>query len=238
MHNNKNNHYIDLTGLIEPGIWTYGMPYPEFQLVSIQGIFSGERQVFAEAFQGMHSQTGTYLETNAHYYGYETSLSIDQIPINDLINIECVVLSIPLDFSPSNSIDKYQRMPITRTQLQEAAVGIDLKPGQAILLDTDWGQYWSEDFFLTKCPYITLDAMKWLLEQKPFLLGSDIPRWENDTNDEGVFPIFYAQDILMLAPLVHLDKISVKTGDLTVLPLHIANTCASPCRVIYCESKA
>jgi hypothetical protein len=71
-----------------------------------------------------------------------------------------------------------------------------------------------------------------LIEEKPFLIGSDSPMWENLKGIEGFFPKFYASNILMLAPCVNLEKIRNNIVKLTVLPLRIEKTCCSPCRAI------
>jgi kynurenine formamidase len=79
--------------------------------------------------------------------------------------------------------------------------------------------------------------MKWLIGKKPFLLGSDFPRWDHLTKSERFFPEFFAADILMLAPCVNLEAVRKPDVRLTALPLHIPGTSAVPCRAIVMEEE-
>ena len=80
------------------------------------------------------------------------------------------------------------------------------------------------------------EAMERLAEKRPFILATDLPRWENLEQPEGIFPIFYAADILMLAPLVIPEDIQEDGLSLTVLPLRVTDTCCAPCRAILKEA--
>ena len=108
-------------------------------------------------------------------------------------------------------------------------------PDDAILLATGWGVYWDDPMFLEYCPYLTSAAMDWIISKKPFLLGSDSPRWENVEAEEVIFPQFYQADILMLAPLVNIETVEQRSiaGRLTVLPINVKGTCAAPCRAVF-----
>ena len=74
--------------------------------------------------------------------------------------------------------------------------------------------------------------MEYLVEKKPFLLGTDFPRWESFENPQNLFPLFYAGNILMLAPLVNLENIPSARVKLTALPLNIPGTSCIPCRAV------
>ena len=87
---------------------------------------------------------------------------------------------------------------------------------------------------LDKSPYIK-EAMEYLISLKPYLLGSDFPRWDNIRKSEGFFQAFYDANILMLAPCVNLHKISSVRCKLTVLPLKIEGTSCTPCRAVIVE---
>ena len=74
--------------------------------------------------------------------------------------------------------------------------------------------------------------MKYLVDKKPFLLGTDFPRWESFENPQNLFPLFYESDVLMLAPLVNLETIPANRAKLTALPLNIPGTSCIPCRAV------
>ena len=98
------------------------------------------------------------------------------------------------------------------------------------MVSANYGQKWKDSDYLTACPYFTADAMSWLVSKKPFLLGSDFPRWDNLEKPQGFWQDFYNADILMLAPVVNIE--AVDEALLTVLPIKAAVTSCAPCRAI------
>lgn len=227
---------IDLTGLIYNGMWHYAKPYTGINIKPLSSVDWVEYEVYAEALEGMHSQTGTYLETNAHFYGFETdkTRSVNEVSVEEIVDINCNILQLE-DRTGSDFVETRGRSIITRSELEKASSSCDIKPGEAILLSTGWGQKWFDADFLSKAPYISYSAMEWILEQDPSLVGSDSAAWDNGDDEQGFFPMFYDQDVLMLAPLVNLEKIKTKKGKLTVLPIHVKKTSAAPCRAIFYE---
>ena len=92
-----------------------------------------------------------------------------------------------------------------------------------------------DQHYLEHSPYFTNEAMQWLISKKPFLLGTDFPRWENLIKPEGFFESFYTADILMLAPCVNLESIIKSKVKLTALPMNIPGTSCVPCRALIVE---
>lgn len=224
---------IDITGQIYEGMWNYEHPFPKFKMEPLGNVPWVKGEVFCETFGGLHSQTGTYLETPAHFYGNNKYYLVDDIPIEKIVNIPCHVINL-YDNEFKNSI--IPNKPITRSML-ELSVGEedDILENCAILVGTGWGKHWRRDFYLQSSPYFTYEAMKWLISKKPILLGTDFPRWENIDKPENFFEDFYSAGILMLAPCINLENISKKQVKLTVLPLRIPGTSCIPCRAVVVE---
>ena len=99
---------------------------------------------------------------------------------------------VTLPESPGQS-----RPAVTSAMLEEAAGQQDIPKGCALLVGTGWGVHWRREDYLEKSPYFTYDAMHWLIEKKPFLLGSDFPRWENLERPQNFFSEFYRANIQM-----------------------------------------
>lgn len=226
---------IDITGTIYEGMWNYEKPFPKFKMEPLGEVEWAKAEVFCEIFKGMHSQTGTYLETPAHFYGNSNCYLVADIPIDKLVNIQCHVINLDeKDFNVS--LCSLERKAIDVNMIKAACNnGEDIIEKSAVLIGTSWGKHWREDFYLDKSPYFTYEAMKWLISKKPFLLGTDFPRWENLDKPEGFFKDFYAADILMLAPCVNLEKITKSRVKLTALPLNIPGTSSTPCRAVVIE---
>lgn len=218
---------IDITGRIDEGMWNYPAPYPEISIEPMPPVPWAGGKVYAEIFAGMTSQTGSYLETPAHYYGNDKSYVLIDVPVEKLFRIPCVVLNIG-QLDPQ---DGSGRPAVTLDKLQACSAAHHIEPGNAILLGTEWGRFWFDDRFLDG-PYLTKEAMEWLISKKPFLLGSDLARWENLEKPEGIFDDFYAANILLAGPFINLELIKQPRCLLTILPINVAGTSCAPCRAL------
>ncbi|MDR3645781.1 MAG: cyclase family protein [Clostridia bacterium] len=222
---------IDITGTMQDGMWGYEAPFPSFSIRPLPPVPWVKGPVYCELFEGMHSQTGTYLETPAHFYGTEKSYPLIEVPVEKLIDLPCVVLNL----GNWNMDAARGRRGITVEDLERCPNAGDIRPGDAILLGTGWGRYWMDANYLNLSPFITRDAMRWLISKKPFMLGGDSARWENLEKPEGIFHDFYAADILMIGPAVGLEACGAARSRLTVLPLKIPRTSCTPCRAVVIE---
>ena len=217
---------IDITGKIADGMWNYKAPFPRFKRQSVGNIPWVSQKVYSDVFEGMHSQTGTYLETPAHFFGYERSYSIADIPLDKLVDIPCTLMKLDMTAGTNGK----EKKVIGLADLERMDTAESIFPGGAILISTGWSEHWFEEKFTEESPYFTYEAMMWLIAKKPFLLGSDFPCWDSAQNPQGFFGEFYSADILMLGPCDRLSDIKEKTGWLTALPLNIQGACASSCR--------
>lgn len=219
----------DITGPVYDGMWNYEPPFPAFHLKPLPEVPWVKGRVYCEIFEGLHSQTGTYLETPAHFFGNDKSYLIADIDVERLYEIDCFIVHLEKYF------DRTEQKHITYPMVKETLEKSSVSPGTAILLSTGWGQAWCEELFLEQSPFIKKEAMEYIISQKPYLLGSDFPRWDNIKESEGFFKDFYDANILMLAPCVNLSKIKSQHCKLTVLPLKIPGTSCTPCRAVVIE---
>jgi len=217
----------DITGRIAPGIWSYGPPFPDYAIRPLPQPEWVETRVWCDIFEGMNSQTGTYLETPAHLLGPERSYNLEDVDVARLIDVPAVLLKL----DPAMHVPG-RRARITREMLEEALGDRSVDRNTALILGCGWGKRWFEKDYLDSSPYISHEAMEWIVEKRPFILGADMPRWENLDRPENIFPIFYDADILMLAPLTIPEDIPETKLTLTVLPLNVGGTCCAPCRAI------
>ncbi|MEG2939513.1 MAG: cyclase family protein [Oscillospiraceae bacterium] len=216
---------IDISGQIYNGMWNYEAPFPRVNIRPLPRVSWVETPVYCDIFDGLHSQTGTYLETPAHLLG-DASYMLADVPIERIMDVPAVVLK--LSGFPMDGI----RRPVCADALRNAD-GISLiAPGDAVLVSTDWGKHWRRDGFLPDSPYFTRDAMEFLISLKPGILGTDFPRWENMDEPQGFFPMFYNADILMLAPCVNLERADLGKMHLAALPLNVPDTCCAPVRAV------
>lgn len=220
----------DITGKIYEGMWNLEPPFPDYKMRHFPKVPWVKGEVYLEMFD-MHSQTGTYLETPGHFYGYEKSYVINDVDVADLTNRDCVVLDVG-DLNPNN---ENERKPITIEQIEKCPNKDLINPGDAILICTHWGRMWESKDYLKNSPYLSMEVMEWVVSKKPFIFGSDIPRFEIVEKPQGLFDIFAPANILLFGPAVNLDKIKTPKVKLTALPLKIEGTCCTPCRAVITE---
>jgi len=221
---------IDITGNIYTGMWSMGPPFPEYELKETPTPEWLEYKVYSEIFDGLFSQTGTYLETPAHLLGYEKSYPLIDVDAAKLVDL--VTYVIKLDYRQLPVFDDRPAITLDALKSDFSQDVYREKGCRAIFVSTGWGEKWRDKSFVELSPFMKSDAMHFLMDQKPFLLGADSPRWENLKNPEGFFPDFFDADILMLGPCVNLEKIKSQVVKLTALPLKAEGTCCAPCRAI------
>jgi kynurenine formamidase len=115
---------------------------------------------------------GESVEEHQSYLGV-ASLSVDTIaPI--------VRRGVLLDIAGQNPLT--QEHVISPGELDRAADGIEIRPGDIVLLRTGWGRYWSDPrrYISEVCgPGPGLEGAKWLSRLKVFAAGSDTVCFEH-----------------------------------------------------------
>jgi len=220
---------IDISGPIYNGMWSYADYYPQFELSSVEFEFGGEKYS-VDVFKGMHAQVGTYVEAPGIFEGNERAEGLNAINIERFFMIDAYVYNIPHD---SLSI-KDGRPYITSDDLKKAEKG-KVEEGSAVLIGTGYGTNWDKKDYIDKAWFFSKDALYYLIDKKPFILGGDSPVWENAVHPEGAFERFYKSGILLFAPCINLEKVSNFKVKLTVLPLKILKAAVCPVRAVITE---
>jgi kynurenine formamidase len=209
---------IDLTGTLEPGMWHYDS-IPDMEISPLTRIEKDGSE--AHAFK-LATIIGTYLETAAHHFHGEPT--IDEIPVERFI-VPAVILRIPCTGGT----------PISQTDLEAAATGISIHPGDALIFATGWEKKWNQPDFISESPFLSLEAMNWIVAHRISILGGDIPCFDNPNGGAGVNRVLFRSGALILAPLVNLGAVTQSKVRLMAFPLKIKGVCATPCRVIVDE---
>jgi arylformamidase len=208
---------IDLSGPIYDGMWTYDPPYPPVKLENIEVNSWLDYYICIQKFS-MPVQQGTYFETSAHMV--KDAPWTHQIPLERLF-FDAVIIQAPAK-EPGDAV--------TLQDLKDNAP--EISEGEAIFVATGWDRKWREPDYVKGSPWFTHEAMDWILDYKPFLVGADTPHWENTNNPQGFFKRFFEQDTLLIAPVVNLRKIKQPRAKIIALPMNMENAMAVPCRVV------
>ena len=211
---------VDVTGATYQGMWTYGPPYPDVVVEEIPEPEFIEYPTYSWRFE-LGAQTGTYLETSLHMFREGPPLI--EVPLDTLFMRDAVILRLPGE-------------PNRRLEPEDLeACGVQVRPGDAVIVATGWDSHWDKPDFVSDCPYFSYGAMRWILDREPFLMAGDMPRFDSWQEPQGFFREFFEQGLLLLAPLVNLGAVTADRVKLTALPLRIEETCAAPCRAVIVE---
>ncbi|MBM4435635.1 MAG: cyclase family protein [Actinobacteria bacterium] len=131
---------------------------------------------------------------------------------------------------------------ITRAIAQAVAraQGVEIRPGDAVLVNTGWMRYWSDPAAFLRTddgqPGIDAEAAAWLATRRIFLGGSDTVAFEHvqaGSHALPVHPLFLVRNgihILEMADLRALARDKVYEFGFILAPLKFAGGTASPVR--------
>lgn len=149
---------IDLSHEIESGMITYpGLPAPQ---ITDHLTREASREKYAPGTEfhigriEMVANTGTYVDSPFHRYANGADLS--SLPLTSLAYLPGVVI---------------------RT-IQQRAIGRDsfqgkLLHGKAVLVHTGWDRYWRTEAYAHGNPFLTRDAVEYLVDTGVALVGID-----------------------------------------------------------------
>lgn len=211
---------IDLSGTLEPGMWHYaGIPPVEIEQVTSIEADGSEAHSFR-----LSTISGTYLETAAHHFHGRPT--IDQVPPERFI-CDAVILRVA---------EKGPAEAVTVEDLQRAAGDVEIRSGDALLIATGWDRMWNAPNFVDDSPYLTMEAMRWIVSHGISILGGDMPCFDNPRTGVGVNNVLFESGALILAPLVNLKAVTQPRVKLMAFPLKIKGVCGAPCRVLVEEN--
>lgn len=221
----------DLSGPLFEGMWSYNalpnldVRIPEFEVEQATRI---DRTGFESFRFSMSSTTGTYLETSAHVIAGDPGL--DQLTPSDFFR-PAVVCHVPR---------KGARQLIRGAELEAHCPPVE--EGDGLLIECGWGAQWRSPNYVLDGPSFHPDCLPFLLEQPFSLLGVDVPCIQSPWPLPGglqyegnmLLPVFQ-RGVLLLAPLINLDKVRAARGELMAFPLRIEGVNGAPCRALFRE---
>ncbi len=148
----------DLSHRIEHGMTTYpGLPAPDIG-DHLTREASRERYAPGTEFHigriSMVANTGTYLDTPFHRYPDGSDLVTT--PLERMVELEGIV------------VDARDLTTIGPEIFDGRAVA-----DMAVLVHTGWSRHWGTPAYLAGHPYLTNDAVTWLVQARPALVGID-----------------------------------------------------------------
>jgi kynurenine formamidase len=220
---------IDISGPIYEGMWEYGFPQGHFRILQMDFDYLGHRYKH-EGFEGLIGMTGTYMETESAYHGYKKAIPTHKISLQKLVNVDSYILKIPYeDLELKDNRNIIQLKDILKAEIE------DIPHNSAILICTGYGDNWDKKDYIDKSPFFKKEALYYLLDKKPSILGSDFPAWENKLNPETHLDRLFNSNAILLFNCKNLNKVKKYKVKLIALPIKILNVSMCPCRVVVIE---
>ncbi|WP_420122502.1 cyclase family protein [Nakamurella sp.] len=158
---------VDLSQVIVEGMITYpGIPGPTLGAhltfeESAAHYAAGTE--FAIGTISMAANTGTYLDTPAHRYRDGQDLS--QLSLDKMVDRPGVVVRARTLATPGGRA-------VDEAFLRAALDDVD-PAGRAVLIETGHSDHWGTPAYFTDHPYLTDDAVEFLVSARPALVGID-----------------------------------------------------------------
>lgn len=219
-------HFVELSGTLQKRLWGYySLPGLEGIIpnVEIETLATVEQDGFFASKVSFSTISGTYVEAGSHILPHGRLLDSYSLP--DFIK-PCTIIRLP----------RQKPHSVIRRELLEK-YAVQIKPGEALVIDTGWGAMWNEEGYVLTCPTYANDAIAWILEQKPGIFGVDVPcieaSWSEDNEQEkgGLLGELFENESLLVAPLINLNKVIASTGTLYCIPVPVEGTSGAPARV-------
>lgn len=106
-----------------------------------------------------------------------------------------------------------------------------------IILRSDWSRFWKTDQYYQDWPYLSGDAVRFLIGKKIHLLGMDFPSPDKTSEtvvselDSPGHKSFFKNKIVLLEYLTNLDQLPVGKIFLMAMPLKLTGMDGAPARV-------
>ena len=212
--------YVDITGWIESGMWSYSSVYPGAAITECPHPpeLPADHEVYCQKFE-IGGQSGTYIETKAHVD--RSARPVSECPVADFV-MDAVIVRVH---------GKGAREPIRVEELIEA--GIEIRPDDAVILATGWDVHWHEpETFVAGGPYISREAALWLFSHRIRCLAADFPRFDCAAAPCFPWSEFWRSVPYLLAPVCNVYDQDFVRGRLFAFPLKIRGAMGTPVRAV------
>jgi kynurenine formamidase len=168
-----------------------------------------------------YSHAGTHMDAPFHF-------GVNAITIDQFLPIQLMgkawLVDIPVHMS---------QQLLTVTDLGKVAD--HLKPGESLLIKTDWSQFVGEKKYRNELPRISAYLAQWCVDHQVKMLGVEPPSVADVNNLEEVTHIHHVLlngNVIIIEGLTNLDLIQKEQFFLIALPLKIEGGDGAPARVV------
>ncbi len=163
-----------------------------------------------------------------------TSLDASEIP-------PLVAHAVLLDIAGHRGVDNLEAAePITGDELETVASGLDLAPGDVVLIRTGWARFWDDPMRFNNAgrgwPGPEETAAHWLIDRQVKAAGTDTPAFECiPSPGDSVHALLLVDHAIYIIENLNLEALAAsgtKSFTFIALPLPIVGATGSPLRPI------
>jgi len=215
----SNKKIIDLTLPLEDGMMTYPTTSHQKFESSILGRIEIEGRETRKFTMGSHC--GTHVDAMRHFI--KGGATIDEFPMDALIGDAKVINLGVLD--PGSVIEMEHLMPFFSKKIKR------------LVLRADWCRFWGTRQYYNDWPYLTKEAIEFLINHGIELLALDFPSpdsayFGNDCSlDSPNHKLLFENSIILVEYLTNLKSLSSDNIYLMVSPLKLIGFDGAPARV-------
>lgn len=209
--------HIDLSHIIEDGMITYkNFPGPVI-CDWLSRVDSRAKYEAGTEFQigkiEMIANTGTYIDSPFHRY--EDGIDISELPLEGLVDLECVVIRIDEDVV-SIGPDCFN--------------DLDFR-GKAVLINTGWDRNWRTEQYFEDHPHLAEASARRLADGGAIIVGIDSYNIDSvSTGARPVHTILLGQGIPIIEHMCNLDQVPDTGARLTAAPVAVKGMGSFPVR--------
>jgi kynurenine formamidase len=173
----------------------------------------------------MNCGIGTHLDAPAHCI--KNALTIDQIPLDHLINIPGYCIDISSRCDQDNCLTAYDILEF------EATHGI-IQDNSCVLINTGWPRYWNDaeryhnDY---QFPYVQIDSAELLADRNVRVLGIDTLSPDRPNSGYPVHGLLLSKNGLIVENVSYLNRLPPKDFTVSIAPLNMQAATESPIRM-------
>jgi len=181
---------------------------------------------FYDRMTSFYTHSGTHIDAPKHFS--EKGYSLDEIPLSKLVG-PGVVLSIP----------KKELGEITAEDLDKAALDVNFKKGDIVIINTGWHKNWKHPDYSIKFPGIVKSAAEWLVEHDVNMVGVDWICIDHPSQTDMGDSSWIAHRIVLSnnIPVIEnvggqLDEVTNQRIEVMALPVKVVNGDGFPIRIV------
>jgi kynurenine formamidase len=173
----------------------------------------------------LHCGIGTHIDAPAHCF--KQAMTIDQIPLNHLINIPGYSMDISHRLNQDNCLTAKDIIEFETTH------GL-IQENSCVLINTGWHRYWdnaSQYHNEYRFPHVQPEAAALLAQRKIRALGIDTLSPDRPDSGYPVHALLLSQNILIVENVTHLGHVPSKDFAVSIAPLKLHDATESPVRI-------